>query len=545
MKTFFILFLSFNFLFALNTTSEINLTNKEQLWLKNNPNIQLAIISDQEPVTITKNGIITGILPEYIDFVSKKIGQKIRLVTYPNAQSVLKVSSKVGVYGTATIFKVDKYKDIFHFTKPYLETSFNFFVNKEHAYEIKNEKDLNGKTLVILKNNIKLLNYAKKIKGVKILYAQSIEEQFEMLQYNKVDAVIGYINYHYLLNKMLFNKVTFAFSTSKIFGVRMGINKEHKILLQILNKVITTLSEHQKQQILGKWLTTANSNLDYLTFDEKNWLKENHTVRIRVGNWPPFQMNENNKFEGISVEYIRKIFNKFNINYQFISSKQVSWSESLNLIANKKEIDLILTASITPQRAKKMLFTDTYISPPWVIFTRNNYGFISKVEDLYGKTVAVQDGYIMQDILRSQYPKINLQVIKNFHSTEDAIKAVALGNADAFIGNLATGSYISKKLYFDNIKVASPTKFGNHENAMAVRNDWSPLVSIINRELKLIASTNEKDDIYNKYLSMKYEYGISLLDVSKWIGILVIIFGSIVITIGISNRKLALEIQKR
>ncbi len=284
---------------------------------------------------------------------------------------------------------------------------------------------------------------------------------------------------------------------------------------------------------------------DNLTVQETNWLKENHIVKIRVANSAPYQMNQNGKFEGVSVDYIEKIFKKYNIKYKFVSSEETgTWKQALEYIRDKKEIDLLLAVKNTPERQKDMLFTDNYLSSPWVIFTRNNSDFISGMKELEGKQVAVEDGFVMQKLLQTRYPQINLKTIKGITPTIDALQSLAVGNVDAFVGNLTSGSYISKSLSLDNIKVAAPTPFGNHEHAMAIRDDWSPLVLIINRELKLI-NNKEKSDIYNKYLSIRYEHGINFWDILMWVAIVAFIFSFIVITISITNKRLNKEIKQR
>ena len=299
-------------------------------------------------------------------------------------------------------------------------------------------------------------------------------------------------------------------------------------------------SQNYSLENLDNFIYNPSNNL---TLQEKEWLNDNHIVKIRVGNYPPYQMTTNGKPEGISVDYIKKIFKKYNIKYKFVSSDTMSWSDSLEFIRDKK-LDLLMSAKNTPQRQKYMLFTDNYISSPWVIYTRNDSKFISNINGLEGKTVSIEEGFVMQKLLQTRYPQIKLKIMKGIFPTQNAMKALAVGEVDAYIGNLTIGSYLLKSLSLDNIQVAAPTPFGNHENAMAVRDDWSPLISIINRELKAMSS-QEKNLIYNKYLSIHYDYGISFWDVVKWIAIVTFVLGAIVIAISITNRKLAREIKKR
>ena len=297
---------------------------------------------------------------------------------------------------------------------------------------------------------------------------------------------------------------------------------------------------------LAQFIYKVNSN--ELTSSELKWLEEDNIVKIRVANYPPYQMNINGKFEGISVDYIEKILRKYNIKYKFISYKEIgSLSDALESIRDKKGIDLLLSLQNTPKRKKDMLFTNKYSSSPWVIFTREDSDFLSGIDALSNKTVAVEDKFVIHKLLESKYPKINLEIMKDINPTISSMKALSQGEVDSYIGNLTVGSYIIKSYSLNNIKVAAPSPFGKHEHAMAIRDDWPALVSIINRELKAL-SIRDKDEINNKYLSMRYEYGFSFWDIIKWISIVIIILGTVVVLIFKANRtlekKIAIEIEK-
>ena len=159
---------------------------------------------------------------------------------------------------------------------------------------------------------------------------------------------------------------------------------------------------------------------------------------------------------------------------------------------------------------KDALFTNEYIFAPWVIFTREDSDFISTIADLKGKTVSVQEGYVMHEKLEREYPEINL-LVSSANSIDypiKPIKDVSFGQADAFIGNLLMTTYMLQAQGYTNMKVAAPTPFGNHNQAMGIRNDWPELVNIINKTLGSM-TPGEHAAIRNKWLSMRFEYGIS------------------------------------
>ncbi len=89
-------------------------------------------------------------------------------------------------------------------------------------------------------------------------------------------------------------------------------------------KLFNLLKEEKNSiDILDDFTYSRDSKDTILTKQEREWLNKNHTVRVRVANTLPLQSNKDGKFSGISVDYIKKIFEKHSIKYKFISSKSI------------------------------------------------------------------------------------------------------------------------------------------------------------------------------------------------------------------------------
>jgi len=283
-----------------------------------------------------------------------------------------------------------------------------------------------------------------------------------------------------------------------------------------------------------------------LSPSEKAWLKNRHIVRIRVGNAPPLTFDDGGEIRGMAIDYVNLIFTRNGIKFKYILGSEVTWPEALEYIKKHEVVDMVPTAKVTQKRKEYILFTNEYIFAPWVIFTREDSDFISTIEDLNGKTVSVEAGYVMHKKLEREYPEINLLVssASSIDHTIKPIRDVSFGQADAFIGNLLMATYRLQKEGYTNVKVAAPTPFGNHNQSMGVRNDWPELVSIINKTLDSMTPA-EHAAIRNKWLSMRFEYGISPAYVLKWVAGIIGVAALILIMILSWNRKLSREIRVR
>ncbi|MGD9975741.1 MAG: transporter substrate-binding domain-containing protein [Desulfatirhabdiaceae bacterium] len=124
-----------------------------------------------------------------------------------------------------------------------------------------------------------------------------------------------------------------------------------------------------------------------LSPEEQSWIDQQHTVRVRIGNAPPYMLTDG-QIQGIAIDYLMHVFNLNNIKYQYVKEQDVTWPQALKYIEQHEVVDLVPTAKITEERKQHMLFTDEYLFAPWVIFTRSDSGFVSSIADLKGKTVS-------------------------------------------------------------------------------------------------------------------------------------------------------------
>jgi hypothetical protein len=110
--------------------------------------------------------------------------------------------------------------------------------------------------------------------------------------------------------------------------------------------------------------------------------------------------------------------------------------------------------------------------------------------------------------------------------------------SDAYVGNLTGASYLIQNNGLNNLRVAAPTPFGTHNQAMGARKDWPELTSIINKGL-MAMSDDEESEIRNRWLSIRYEHGVDMKQIWSWVAGLTATFSLICAVILIWNRQIA------
>jgi signal transduction histidine kinase len=277
-----------------------------------------------------------------------------------------------------------------------------------------------------------------------------------------------------------------------------------------------------------------------LTVVERAWLDQKHTVRVRIADWPPYQIvKDDQPPQGIVIEYLKLIGERTGIKFKY-EVTDIPFAEFLESMKQSRGPDMTAVIVPTARREQYLSFSGTYITSPYVIFTQEQDNPILDISGLTGKTLAVPRGFFVQEQLDKDYPEIRQAL---YDSDEKALQAVATGQADAYIGNLTVASHIIHGRGFSHLRVVAASPFGEQALSMGNRKDWPELTSIINKALASITE-EEKTGIRNKYTAIKYEQGIDKAEVSKWILIFGVSTISIILVFVFWNRYQSLEISR-
>lgn len=272
-----------------------------------------------------------------------------------------------------------------------------------------------------------------------------------------------------------------------------------------------------------------------LTTAQKQWLNEHPVIKLAPDiSWPPFEwVDEDNVYRGMAADYINLIEDKLGIRFEV--EKEKSWPEAVQSVKDKQN-DVFSCVAKNLQREEFVTFTRPYLSFPMVIVTRSTIKYVDGVGDLKDMKIGVVDGYATHEYLQKHYPNYDTQV---FDTAVEGMQAVSKGTIDTFIDNSATFSYILKEKGLTNLKVSGEMPI-RYELSMAVRKDWPELVGILQQALDSI-SAEENKQIYNKWISIRYEHGYDYSLLWKYGALFFLALGFMYF----HNRKLSKEVQRR
>lgn len=252
-------------------------------------------------------------------------------------------------------------------------------------------------------------------------------------------------------------------------------------------------------------ISIALSTEPDFTEEEKQFISEHPVIRLCVDpEFVPYEfIDTDGIYKGIAADYVKIISEKTGI--QMVVENELTWAEAYEAVVEKR-LDVLPCIAKTVQREQYFLFSEPYIDFQRVIVVQNTNQTIKDMNDLYNAKVAVQTNSSHHGFLKA-YPEIEQSL---YPSVQNALAAVSNGSESAYIGNLATSSYLIKKNGFVNLKYIILPSRETQSLYFAVRNDWPELVTIINKGLESITQ-EEKIAINNKWIGVEKDIDYSLI----------------------------------
>ena len=253
--------------------------------------------------------------------------------------------------------------------------------------------------------------------------------------------------------------------------------------------------------------------------------------------YPPYEyIDEAGNYRGFNVDLMNAIAIELGIEVEYIPA---DWNTALELVKNG-DADLIQGINQSESRAENLIFSQETLVNSQSIFVLKDDTVIFGIDDLKGKTAAVQRGDISKEMLKAAGVKDSN--IKEYENQEKAIEALIDKEVDAFAGNRLTGLYyIQKRGLQKEIKIADNIS-ETIRYSIAGTEGKENLIDDINRALK----TLQRNGTYEK-ISLKW-FGENIEENEKWKQIAIAVISvllSLSLIIAAVNRKLKKEVALR
>ena len=251
------------------------------------------------------------------------------------------------------------------------------------------------------------------------------------------------------------------------------------------------------KRLLSTLVVAAAVALSAASIDAKEWKK----VRIGVeGAYPPFSyVDPDGKLAGFDIDIANALCAQMGAECTLV---QQDWDGIIPALLARKYDAIIASMSITPDRKKKVAFTNKYYQTPAKFAAKRGSGIEISKAGLKGKTVAVQRATTHDNFITGEFgDSVN---IKRYATQDEAYLDAVSGRVDLLLadsvamddGFLKTDK--GKDWQFVGPDYSDPKYFGDGAG-IAVRKQDEDLVAKLNKAIQDIRASGTYDAIAKKY----------------------------------------------
>ncbi|MBT4045249.1 MAG: transporter substrate-binding domain-containing protein [Rhodospirillaceae bacterium] len=467
--------------------SSLDLTEAEKAFIVRHPKINIGIDAGYAPYSfLDADGQFVGMALDFLARIEASTGLEFEPAPGLSWPQIVQGAKERSLDVIATAVRTPERERFLNFTEKYIPTPLVITARKGDL-RILGTADLPGKTVALVKKYSSSQRVLQEHPGIIPRFVKTPLDGLQAVATGAADAYVGVLGVNAYLSRKhgLINLSVAAHYDLRNNGQRFGVRKDWPELASILDKALRAMGEAEKARVMRRWVSAGQGTAPHgtakafqLNAKERAWLAERKNIRIGANlSWPPISYRDKSGHHtGIDAGYIKALNRRLN---GLLTVELGSWDRIYNRLKDK-ELDALMGITPRANRQPFFEFTEPYIEVPHAIFAPEAGVRFNGIAQLAGKSVAVEAGFFIADVLRQQFPDVTVQTFK---STREALYAVSQGDADAYIGNRAVATYIIQDELISNLLEHGRIDASSSVNAIGVRKDWPILRDILQKAL--------------------------------------------------------------
>jgi diguanylate cyclase (GGDEF)-like protein/PAS domain S-box-containing protein len=241
----------------------IQLSRQEKEWIKAHPVITYSEIN-WKPLSIIENNTMNGIMGDYLSLVSERTGITFKYIKSESWSEVLQKFKDKEIDMIPGAGSSPQELSLGSVTLPYASYPMVIVTNNRYNF-LDSLEEFKDKTISVPKYYTSYNFITKNYPDIKLLTTKNIPQSLLNVQSGRAAAFVGHIAtslYYIAETNSIDLKV--AGTTKFKFEHRFLIQNDYKILTDIINRVIRSISEKERNTINSNWIKTkVEKKMDY------------------------------------------------------------------------------------------------------------------------------------------------------------------------------------------------------------------------------------------------------------------------------------------
>ena len=237
------------------STAKLNLTPREQRWIEQNRKVRVLVDDQFAPLTFfDKNGRMLGLTADILRLARWRTGLEFEVVRSKSTAGLTQQLLDGDVDLIATQGVSEERRDKIDFTRPYFVSPF-VLVTRQDKDAPGSLEDLNGRTLVLLKDHPMVPMLRKKYPGIHLLFVANAFEALDKLRQREADGVIFiHVGANFFISRYFKDDLRVAAAVGdEPSRIAFGVRYKTPELRSILDKTLLTISPEELTTMASRW----------------------------------------------------------------------------------------------------------------------------------------------------------------------------------------------------------------------------------------------------------------------------------------------------
>ncbi|AVE05799.1 bifunctional diguanylate cyclase/phosphodiesterase [Pseudomonas palleroniana] len=246
------------------TAGALTLSDDERSWLADHQELRLGVDASWPPFEYRdENGRYQGLAADYVRLIQDRLGVRINLIEPANWTAVLEQAKHNQLDLLPGIMSTPERQSYMAFTRPYLDFPIVILAHVGGA-KPRDLKGLYGLKIAVVENYAPHELLRTHHPDLNLVAMPNVSSTLQALATDEVDAVVGDLaSSVWSLRQLKLDGLYVSGETPYRYQLAMGVPRDEKILVGILDKVLADLSPDETDAIQQHWV---GSVADHRTF---------------------------------------------------------------------------------------------------------------------------------------------------------------------------------------------------------------------------------------------------------------------------------------
>ncbi|MCK9799138.1 EAL domain-containing protein [Pseudomonas sp. MAFF 302030] len=233
----------------------LTLTDEERSWLAAHPELRLGVDASWPPFEYRdEEGRYQGLAADYVNLIEDRLSIKLKPVEPASWTEVLEDAKKGQLDLLPGIMSTPERQRYLSFTRPYLDFPIVILAHEGGA-KPRNLKELYGLKIAVVENYAPHELLRTHHPDLNLVALPNVSSALQALATDEVDAVVGDLaSSVWSLRQLKLDGLYVSGETPYRYQLAMGIPRDNKILVSILDKVIADFSPEEISAIQEHWV---------------------------------------------------------------------------------------------------------------------------------------------------------------------------------------------------------------------------------------------------------------------------------------------------